>query len=112
MEKRLEINETVLDVENITEENLEEAVAIFTYLNYCPPNILFVFENLLKTASPTEIVLSLTSILKSSQNAAKASSTKVFLKILEVLNLNQYQSIEKLTNNGDNFSYLLLNNSK
>ena len=42
----------------------------------------------------------MTSLLKNSQNAAKVSSTKIFIKTMEILNLTNYQSIEKLDKEG------------
>ena len=70
--------------ENISKGTFQKVAEMFTYLNYCPPNLLLSFyKNLLMTASPKNIVIAMTNILKTTQNAAKESSLKVFEKIMD-----------------------------
>ena len=90
LEEHLELNGTGSHFENITNETLENAAKMFTYLNFCPSKLLFLYKRLLKTASPREMILTMTSLLKNSQNAAKVSSTKIFIKTMEILNLRNY----------------------
>ena len=91
-------------------KTLETAAEMFTYLNYCPPNLIISFyENLFKSASPKDIVLGIISIQKSSQNAWKESSEKIFKKTMESLKLDWYKDIQIITsrivsNKSKNFS--------
>ena len=82
--------------ENISEQTFEKAAKIFTYLSFCPPKLMHFFDNLFKTNSPRDIFLALTNVQGNSL-AEKESFGKIFLKTLEILKLEHYRSIDKIT---------------
>ena len=61
---------------NITKQTLETAAEVFTYLNFCPNRLFYFVRDILKYESPRNILLSLASIMKVSENAAKECSVK------------------------------------
>ena len=71
--KKIE-NETMKPV---SKKILKMAADTFTFMNFCPNKINRFLKNLLESESPENILLSLISIMKSSQNAEKQSSFKV-----------------------------------
>ena len=110
IESKIILNQNTT-VQNVTIPTgiFKSAAEIFTYLNYCPPKLYFFMKGLLKTDSPTSIILALTSIIKSSRNAAKESSIEIFLKAMNDFKLNTYEDIESLVNGANdqkNFSML------
>ena len=78
LEKKLYINMTVENElrKNITKQTLKIAAEVFTYLNYCPIRLFYFVRDILKYESPRNILLSLASIMKVSENAAKECSVK------------------------------------
>ena len=82
--------------ETVTDETLQTAAEIFTYLNYCPPKLLSFIKNLISTGTPKDIILGLTSAKMTLHNL-KESPTKVLIKVMESLGLNHYQNIQMLT---------------
>ena len=108
VEEKLLMNTSIIrTIENVSQETLEIGAKMFTYLNYCPP---LPFKNLVKllqelsqtdTLSPKDLLLALTSIMKSSQNAMKESSRKILRKTLKVLKLVQYENLEIVSNRMD-----------
>ena len=82
-------------LENVTKEELETAAAMFLYLNYCPPRLFLFYKELFKTSSVKDIILSFTSILRKSRNAAKNSSYRIWSIVREYLHplFSQYEEI-------------------
>ena len=101
VEDKLHMNtSTVTTSENFGQETLETAAEMFTYLNYCPPepfkNLVRLFrQDLFKSGNlaSKDILLALASIIQSSQNAIKESSTEVLRKTLRVLKMVQHENI-------------------
>ena len=82
--------------DTVRRETLETATEMFTYLNYCPPKLLLsMYEDLLKSASPRDIILAITTIRKT--NHARESSELILKKIMETMKLTNYQSIQIIT---------------
>ena len=54
------------------------------------------FDNLFETNSPRDIFLALTNV-KGNSLAEKESFAKIFLKTMEILKLEHYRSIDKIT---------------
>ena len=75
---------------NVSYETLQKSAKMFTYHNYCPPK----FYN---SASPKHIILTMTSILKTSKNAARRSSIKMLRKAIAMFKLDFYKKIDKIT---------------
>ena len=70
----LNLNTTSGTNANMSNKNLQTAVEMFTYLNYCPsfiPPHALLTAYLSKTGTPREIILALTSAMKTSQNVIK-----------------------------------------
>ena len=99
LEKRLNLTNKVSmePFENITYKTLQISYFTFTYLCFCPPELFNFLNHLTKTKSPKTILLALTSILKTSQNAAKESSRKIFTQAMEIFRLNHYKQINIVT---------------
>ena len=56
--------------------------------------------------SPKKILLALTSIIKSSRNAAHESAVQIFIKVSEELNLQKYKAIEAIMKEDDSYGLL------
>ena len=86
------------DYENVTQETLETAGKMFTYLSLCPPNTHKFYYDLFTDESPKNIILAIISMLKTTRNANKISSDKIFLNVAEKLKINNhYRNIKDLT---------------
>ena len=96
--EKLELNITATPYENVTDDILNTAVEMYTYLILCPPKILQLYQNLFKDSSPNQILLALSSIIKATQNADKESTKEIFTKVMEKLKLFNYQYFQKLQN--------------
>ena len=87
--------------DDVSEETLETAAKMFTYLNFCPNELFSFYADLFLNASPKEIMLALRSINKASITAAhKISSTKIFDRFTSISKLTHYKDIEKLALTG------------
>ena len=75
-EKKLNINMMINNRNNITKQTLKTAAEVFTYLNFCPNRLFYFVRDILKYESSRNILLSLASIMKVSENAAKECSVK------------------------------------
>ena len=87
IEENLNLNISSLVYENVTIETVDVAGKMFLYLNFCPDaKFLLFLEDLFKTASLQNMLLSLTSITKTSQNAVQKSSSLILNMLMENLN--------------------------
>ena len=110
VEDKLNLNLSTNTIsEDVGQETLETAAEMFTYLNYCPPepfkNLVRLFrQDLFKSGNlaSKDILLALASIIQSSQNAIKESSTRVLRKTMKILNLVQHENIENVGMFNDN----------
>ena len=81
IEERLNMNTSYIPLANITEETLQMSGRYFTYLNFCFPKsskILKYFEDIFIKASVKEILMGLSSILKTTRNAEKEVALKMW----------------------------------
>ena len=77
---------------------IKPAPPVTTYMNYCPDAKLLLFLNdLFKTASLQNMLLSLRSIIKNSKNFVKKSSLLTLNMLLEKFELCHFQNIDDLT---------------
>ena len=88
---------TTYTPQNVPDETLETTAQMFMFLSFCPPKLLSIIKSVCKTGSSREIILALTIITKSSQNASKKGSIDFFQKVMESLNLNQFEQIQIVT---------------
>ena len=100
--EKLNVNATSTPKDNISRETLETAGAIFTYLNYCPPKkLLPLILNLLRTETPKNIIMALTSIKEtkdeSKKNIVKKIAINILRKVMESLHLTTYEKIQIFT---------------
>ena len=93
----LDLKPTSTKKENVSVKILQNAGEIFTYLNFCPNKIQYFPKHLFKTGTPREMILSLTSIMKTSKNTAKKASTEIILLTLKSLGLYHYEEIQSIT---------------
>ena len=96
LENRLNITQDSSIHSDVTNQILQAAAQIFTFLNFCPPKILKFYESLFRNASSKNILLALTNVVKVSQNAAKRSAIKILQTTLKTLRLAQFEKIEAL----------------
>ena len=87
---------TCYPIENLTLENIYDAADMFIYLNYCPSKLLPLFHHLFMTQSPKNILLAMTNIFKTSQNAEKDISIKIFKNMMKHFNLSNFENLELL----------------
>ena len=95
--KELKLNTTTTPNDNVTYETLKTAGEMFIYLNYCPDRLLPLMEHILKNEKPKDIILALTSIKKYPKVSTKESSEKIMRKVLERMNLLQYENFQIIT---------------
>ena len=72
-------------MENVTDETLQTAFEMFTYMNFFPPKLILLYQKLFKYESPKKILLAMTNLLRSSDSLSKQISNKIWLKIREFL---------------------------
>ena len=61
-------------LENVTEEYLKEAVTMFTYLTYCPPNLVPMFKKIFN-GNHTQIVFAFRTELLKDQKKERVRAT-------------------------------------
>ena len=96
----LKLNTTFIPNKNASNETLQIAAEMFTYLNYCPTAFdkIFSFSKyLFETGTPKEIIFALMTLMKTSQNAAKTGTIEIFSKVMETLSLSHYKDIQIIT---------------
>ena len=104
----LQLITTTSTSNDVSHKILQTAGAMFTYLNFCPPK-LFLFINELKTRTPKEIILALTSVIKTIDNADEKKITiEVLLGLMDSLNLTEFEKI--LLSTGHCFTNAILGN--
>ena len=97
VEEELKLNIAITPNKNATFESLQFAAHLFTYLNFCPTKDLFALPTVIKSESAKNILLALTSMVKTSQNAVKKSSTKIFTRTMDLFNLTFYRDMDVIT---------------
>ena len=97
VEEKLKLNKETSPNKNVSDEILLFSANLFTYLNYCPPKDFYVLSSITKSESARNILLALTSMMKTSKNAGKESYTKIFTKATEIMNLSIYKDIDVIT---------------
>ena len=97
-EKLTEDPITEIPFEGVSQETLETAAEMFTYLNFCPTKIFSFYKDLFTNATAKDITLALTSIMKASvSDAHRISSTRIFEKCSDSFKLNLYKDVDILT---------------
>ena len=98
---KLKLNLTSNPNKNVSDKILETAAKMFTYLNFCPslmPKHNFLQAYLFKTGTPTEIILALISMMKTSQNVdEKGNIIEVFGTLMGYLKLESYKEVQSIT---------------
>ena len=95
--KELKLNTTTTPNDNVTYETLKTAGEMFIFLNYCPDRLFPLMEHILNNEKPKDIILALTSITKYPKASTKESSEKIMRKVMERINLLQYESFQIIT---------------
>ena len=101
VEEELKLNTTYSINKDVSDETLQVAVDLFTYLNFCPTpefrTLSSIVKHLANSKSAKNILLALTSIMKTSKNAVNNSSAKIFIKAMEIFGLINYKDIDAIT---------------
>ena len=79
MQSKLE-NYIKIAKETITENILQIAAEIFTFLNYCP-RMVILYRSIFDNASAKDIILALNTILKYPHNSNQTHVAKIFSHI-------------------------------
>ena len=95
--KELDLPLSYTPHEKVKDETLQTAGEMFTFLNYCPDTFESLISHIIKTGRPKEMILALTSTIKSSRKVVKKSSIKIFQKLMANLNLRTYEKIQMIT---------------
>ena len=94
----LKLNMTLIPNRNASKETLQIAVEMFTYLNICPTKLLKFTSHLFKTGTTREMILALTSIIKTIKNDKEKELTiKNLNMLLNSFSLGEYEKIQILT---------------
>ena len=96
VEEKLKLTKTTTPHKNVSNKSLKFSANIFTYLNFCPTKDFYVLS-VTKSESAKNILLALTSMMKTSQNADKRRSTKIFTKAMEIFRLLTYRHINAIS---------------
>ena len=95
--EKIKQNATLNTNRNVSDETLFFAANLFTFLSYCPTKNFNFVKYLVESESVKNILMALTNMIKTSQNADKKSSTRIFKKAMEVFDLNMYKNIDAIT---------------
>jgi len=95
-EEKLNLSTTEDFFKNVTERTFETAGKMFIYMNSCPPPVLTFYKDLFKNGTSREIILALTSIIKSSHKRDRDVARKIWSKITDEMKLT-YKLIERST---------------
>ena len=96
IEEKLKLDIEINPNKNVSGETLAFAGDLFTYLNSCTTEDFYVLL-VIKSESANNILLALTSMMKTSKNAGRKSSTKIFTKAMEIFRLHTYKDIDAIT---------------
>ena len=93
MADKLDLNTTSQPKKNISVKNLQIAGEMFTYLMYCPPNRFhLMIREILNTESPRNIILALSSMMKTRYMAEKSLIT-----VMNIFKLDMFKQIQLIT---------------
>ena len=111
---KLKLNTTYETNENISYKILQTGAEMFLYLNYCPykldksydddndeygKSFWSLMNHVLKTETPKDILLALTVLQKTPIMRLKTASQKIFRRVMERINLLQFEQIQMITGN-------------
>ena len=111
---KLKLNTTYETNENVSYKTLQTAAEMFLYLNYCPykldqshdhsldengKSFWSLMNHVLKTETPKDIILALTVLQKTPIMRLKAATQKIFRRVMERINLLQFEQIQMITGN-------------
>ena len=97
MAAKLKLNPTYVRNKSVSDKISKTAAEMFTYLNFCPNKLQYFPKHLFHSGTPKEIILAMTSIMKTSQNAAKEAATEIITLTMESLGLNHFEEIQMIT---------------
>ena len=109
--EKLKVNTTYSRNKKVSDKILQTAANMVTYLIFCPTAkartlTIFLFD-LFNFKSANNILLAMTSMMKSSKNAGQESSTRIFMKAMEIFKLGTFRDIDVITKDRKikNFKY-------
>ena len=95
--EKLKLNTSSTPNKNVSYKTLETAGEMFTYLNYCPPELELFTSYILGNETPKNMILALIDFAKTSLNSEKESARRILYKVLETLDLRTYEKIQMVT---------------
>ena len=97
LEKKLEQSQAYTENRNVSDETLQKAAKMFTFLNHCPPKLLSFLENLFTTGRAKDMILGISNAKNTFESYVKQSSSKILIKLMETLKLKQFEKIQIIT---------------
>ena len=79
IENKLDINSSENIFDNVTDKTFSTAARMFTYLNHCPPKVVFFYQDLFRKSSLKDI------ILNSHQNTTTMMNRIMTMRLLWIL---------------------------
>ena len=95
--EKLKLNTSSTPIKNVSYKTLETAGEMFTYLNYCPPELELFTSYIFGNETPKNMILALIHFMKTSQNSEKESARRILLRVMEALDLHTYENIQMVT---------------
>ena len=95
--EKLKLNTSSTPNKNVSYKTLETAGEMFTYLNYCPPELELFTSYIFGNETPKNMILALIHFMKTSQNSEKESARRILLRVMEALDLHTYENIQMVT---------------
>ena len=95
--EKLKLNTSSTPNKNVSYKTLETAGKMFTYLNYCPPELELFTSYIFGNETPKNMILALIYFMKTSQNSEKESARRILLRVMEALDLHTYEKIQMVT---------------
>ena len=97
----IDTNKTLSSKRNVSEETLQTAAEMFTYLNFCPshlPKHLVYMVYIFKSGTLKDIIFALTSAIKIVQNSdEKNKMMEVLFEVMDFYKLNHYEKIQMIS---------------
>ena len=103
----LKISTTSTLNKNISHKILQTAGEMFTFLNHCPPKL---FLDIFKNGTARDIILALTSVIKTLENANdKKLTIEVFTNLMDSINLKDFENVQ-ISTKGNCFTNAIFGN--
>ena len=103
----LKISTLPIPNKKVSHKTLQTAGEMFTFLNHCPPKL---FLDIFKNGTARDIILALTSVIKTLKNANEKKVTiEVFTNLMDSINLKDFENVQ-ISTKGSCFTNAIFGN--